>query len=75
MRKTVALVAAALEPGLFSDITVKKGMRSLEYVVRKPVEFASALDLSCLDLYKETDIDHLAALAAPAKVRTLSLIE
>jgi hypothetical protein len=73
--QTVALVAAALEPELFSDITVRRGMRSMEYVVRKPVEFASAPDLFCLDLSQEADIDRLIALAAPTVVRTLSFIE
>jgi len=71
----VGLVAAALEPGLFSHIDVRNGMRSIEYVFRKPVEYADGPDLFCLDLYKETDIERLAALAAPAAVRTLSHVE
>jgi hypothetical protein len=65
-----ALMAAALEPGLFSEIVNRGGAKSLGYVYEKPLRFSEGPDLFCLDLYKETDLDRLAALAAPAKVRT-----
>jgi hypothetical protein len=65
-----ALVAAALEPDLFSEITVRDGIRSFSYVLEKPVTYAQAPELFCLDLYKEFDIDRLEALAAPVTVQS-----
>jgi len=71
MRNHVAaLVAVALEPGLFSEIVVRHGLPSLRYLVDKPVKFSNAPELFCLDLYKFTDLDQLAALAAPAVVKS-----
>ena len=67
--EVIALVASALQPNLFSDLVVHEGMASLDYVLKVPVTFQNAPELFCLDLYKEFDIDHLAAMAAPAKVR------
>jgi dienelactone hydrolase len=67
--QVIALIAAALEPGLFSEISVRNGMHSLSYVFNLPVEFEQAPELFCLDLYKEFDVDSLEALAAPATVR------
>jgi len=66
--QVTALVAAALEPGLFSEIVVREGMPSLRYLLDKPVEYQSAPDLFCLDLYKNFDLDRLAQLAAPVKI-------
>ena len=65
----VALVAAALEPTVFSEIVVRDGMTSLRHALDKPVEYLDAPDLFCLDLYKDFDVDTLAALAAPTRVR------
>jgi hypothetical protein len=67
--QVVALVAAALEPTLFSEIVVRDGMTSLRHALDKPVEYLDAPDLFCLDLYKDFDVDTLAALAAPTRVR------
>ncbi len=67
--QVVALVAAALEPSLFSEVAVTKGMPSLRYLVDKPVPFQDAADLFCLDLYKITDFDRLTVLAAPTVVK------
>jgi dienelactone hydrolase len=67
--QVVALIAAALEPSLFSEVVVRKGMPSLRYLVDKPVPFQDAADLFCLDLYKITDFDRLTTLAAPAAVK------
>ena len=64
-----ALVAAALEPRLFSEIVVRDGMTSLGYALEKPVEYMDAPELFCLDLFKEFDVSSLAALAAPTRVR------
>ena len=66
--QVVALIAADLEPGLFSEVAIRDGMPSLKYLLDTPVKFEAAPDLFCLDLYKEFDLDQLAILAEPAKV-------
>ena len=66
--QVAALVAAALEPGLFSELAVQDGMRSLQFLLDSPVQFGDAPDLFCLDLYKDFDVDSLAKLASPTKV-------
>jgi dienelactone hydrolase len=66
--QVAALVAAALEPDLFSEVVVHDGIRSLSYVLEKPVTFESAPELFCLDLYKDFDIDALEALASPVTI-------
>jgi hypothetical protein len=68
--QVVALVATALEPSLFTEVVVRHGIPSLRYLVDKPVKYKDAADLFCLDLYKFTDLDRLAALGAPAAVKT-----
>lgn len=68
--QAAALVAAALEPDLFSEITVRDGIRSFNYLLEKPVTYAQAPELFCLDLYKEFDIDRLEALAAPVTIQS-----
>jgi hypothetical protein len=60
--QVVVLIAAALEPKLFSQVVVHHGIPSLRYLVDKPVPYDEAADLFCLDLYKFTDLDRLAAL-------------
>jgi dienelactone hydrolase len=67
-----ALVAAALEPELFSEVVVHGGMKSLEYVLDAPVTFQEAPEMFCLDLYKDFDLDALAIIARPTKVSTIS---
>jgi dienelactone hydrolase len=73
--QAAALVAAALEPDLFSEITVRQGVRSFSYVLDKPVTYAQAPELFCLDLYKEFDVDRLEAVAAPVTVQSRQLLE
>jgi dienelactone hydrolase len=63
-----ALVAAALEPSLFSEVAAHGGMKSLGYLLEKPVTYEASPDLFCLDLYRDLDLDSLAAIAEPAKV-------
>ncbi len=70
--QVVALVAAALEPRLFSEIMVRHGIPSLRHLVDKPVKYQDAADLFCLDLYKFADLDRLAALGAPTQVKSVS---
>jgi hypothetical protein len=62
--QVVALIAAALEPSLFSAVEVREGMPSLGYLIEKPVKFEDAPELFCLDLYRFTDLDRLTALAS-----------
>jgi hypothetical protein len=73
--QVVSLVAAALDPELFSAIVVRDGMHSLSYVLELPVRFEQAPELFCLDLYKDFDIDQLEALAAPAMVNVSKYLE
>lgn len=64
----VAMVASALEPGFFSSLKVHEGMSSLNYLLTTPVHYDDAADIFCLDLYKDFDLDAIAALAAPTIV-------
>jgi dienelactone hydrolase len=66
--QVVALIAAALEPSLFSEVEIRGGMTSLRYLLDKPVPFQDAADLFCLDLYKFADLDRLSALGGPAVI-------
>lgn len=73
--QAAALVAAALEPDLFSEVSVRQGIRSFSYLLDKPVTYAQAPELFCLDLYKEFDIDRLEALTAPVTVQSRQWLE
>jgi dienelactone hydrolase len=73
--QVISLVASALEPKLFSRVELRGGMHSLSYLLEEPVEFKDAPDLFCLDLYKEFDLDRLAALAKPAEVIQHGFVE
>ena len=73
--QTAALVAAALEPNLFSELVVRDGLHSFNYVLEKPVTFVEAPELFCLDLYKDFDIDSLETLAAPTTIRASGFLE
>jgi dienelactone hydrolase len=67
--QVIGLAAAALKPGLFHELIVHEGHESLRYLLDAPVEYQTAPDLFCLDLYKEFDLDRLAQLSAPTTVR------
>ncbi len=67
--QVVALVAAALEPNLFSAIVAHEGMPSLGFLLEAPVTYQEAPDLFCLDLYRYFDLDRLAAMAGPTSVK------
>ncbi|MGO9256478.1 MAG: alpha/beta hydrolase family protein [Bryobacteraceae bacterium] len=73
--QVAALIAAALEPDLFSELSIHDGMRSLQYLLDAPVRFQDAPDLFCLDLYKEFDLDTLALLAGNTRVTQSYLAE
>jgi dienelactone hydrolase len=67
--QAVALITAALQPDLFSEVVSLNGVRSFSYLLQKPVEYEAAPDLFCLDLLRETDVDRLIALSAPVQVQ------
>jgi dienelactone hydrolase len=73
--QVAALVAAALEPDLFSEVSVHRGIPDLAYVLDKPVKFDEASDLFCLDLYKDFNIDSLEAIAAPVTIQSNDPLE
>ena len=66
--QVTALVAAALEPAIFSDLTAHQAMRSLKYLIDSAIRYQDAPDLFCLDLLKDVDIEILASLAKPTKI-------
>jgi len=66
--EVIGLVAAGIEPTLFSELVSRQAMASLGFLLDTPVIFRAAPDLFCLDLYKDFDIDLFIALAAPATV-------
>lgn len=69
--ETAALAAAALEPDLFSHLTIHQGSASLQTVLDKPVQFADAPELFCLDLLKFFDFDRMEALADQTEIEGL----
>ncbi len=66
--QVAALVAAALQPDLYSAVSIRDGMSSLGYLLAKPVEFKEAPELFCLDLYRQFDLKQIAALASPVVI-------
>ena len=73
--QVISLVASDIEPRLFSQVELRAGMHSLSYLTDQPVGDDAAPDLFCLDLYKDFDIDQLAAMAKPAEVTQHTFIE
>ena len=72
--QVAGLIAAALQPDLFSQVVIHEGIPGLKFVLDTPVTFQEAPELFCLDLYKEFDLDRLALIAAPVQVTTEKLI-
>jgi dienelactone hydrolase len=66
--QVAALTAAALQPELYSAVSISDGMQSLGYLLAKPVEFEEAPELFCLDLFRHFDVSQIAALASPARI-------
>jgi dienelactone hydrolase len=64
----VGLMAAALDPELFSEIASNDVLGSLGELLDGPLIFRTTPDLFCLDLYKYFDIDRLETMAAPTKI-------
>jgi hypothetical protein len=69
------LVAAAIEPDLFVEISIHNGMRSFRYALDLPVTFYQAPELFCLDLYKDFDLGQIAGLAEPVKIVQTDYLE
>jgi hypothetical protein len=72
--QVIALTAAAIAPEDFSAVVSRNALKSLAYLIDKPVPFRSAPELFCLDLYRYFDIDTLEALAAPGKISTVNTL-
>jgi hypothetical protein len=68
----VSLIAAALNPAAYAEVSIREGMRSFGWLLDTPVPYESAPDLFCLGLYKDFDLPRLAALAAPVSIRQIS---
>lgn len=66
--QVVSLVAGALEPGLFRSMILHGGMKSLDYLLDKPVLSSEVPDMFCRDFYKDFDLSMLKVMAAPARV-------
>ena len=63
MRAQVAALAGrALEPALFTQLSVRGGIESLGWLLEKPILYGEAPELFCLDLYRDFDLDRLAAM-------------
>lgn len=63
LRSQIAgLTAAALEPGLFSEVKIRDGIDTLAKLLDAPITYQAAPELFCLDLFKEFDVGRLAAL-------------
>ena len=69
--ETVAMVAAALEPVLFSALESRHSISTLMDVFDHPLTYREAPELMCLDLYHDFDFNTLTAMALPVRV-TLS---
>lgn len=61
--QVVALVAAALQKDLYESLEHREGLASLQVLFDKPVEYASAPELFCLDLFRDFDLPQLTKLA------------
>ncbi len=66
--ETVAIVAAALNPELFSKLEARQAIPSLAYAFDHPLTYTEAPELMCLDLYKDFDFNTLTAIASPVNV-------
>ncbi len=58
-----ALVASALNPGLFADHRATDGWTSLGRIYEERIEYQRAPEVFCMDLYREFDIGVLEGLA------------
>jgi hypothetical protein len=64
----IAMVAVAIHPELFSALDSRESISSFAIAYEHPENFVQAPEMMCLDLYRDFDINTLAAIAAPVKV-------
>jgi hypothetical protein len=62
MSTTAALIATALEPNLFENLTVHRNISSLTLLAEKPISYEDAPSLFCFGLLEITDIPQLIEL-------------
>jgi dienelactone hydrolase len=72
--ETVAMVAVALEPELFSKFEARESIPSLMYAFDHPLTYSAAPELMCLDLYRDFDFNTLSAMASPVKVNLAAAV-
>jgi dienelactone hydrolase len=66
--QVVGLIAASIEPGLFTNLVSNEVLESLGELLDGPLIFRTTPELFCLDLYKYFDIDRLEVLATPTSI-------
>jgi hypothetical protein len=65
--ETIATVAAALEPQLFSTLEARQSISSLNDVFDHPSTYRTAPEMTCLDLFKDFDFNILQMIASPVQ--------
>jgi hypothetical protein len=65
----ISLMGCDLVPDAFNQLIIRGGIKTLKYLLYKPVKYEDAPDLFCLDLYKTFDIDRLVPLADHTQVK------
>lgn len=65
--QVITLAAAAIQPARFRQVVVRQGIASLRHLLEVPVEYRTAPELFCLDLYREFDIESLEAVGSVAR--------
>ena len=63
--ETLATIAAALEPRLFSSLEMRGSISTLMDVVDHPSTYSEAPEMTCLDLLRDFDFDTLRVIASP----------
>ena len=61
----VVLLGAAVDPAAFSEIPVGKDIESLSHLLVNPVRYIETLELFCLVLNREFDLERLIPMAEP----------
>ncbi len=73
--QVVSLVAGSLEPYLFKTIAIHHGMKSLAYILDKPITSDKVPDMFCRDFYKDFDLNMLKAMTKPAIVTETDFVD
>ncbi|MFZ0516463.1 MAG: hypothetical protein WB950_01055 [Acidobacteriaceae bacterium] len=64
----IAMVAAAIHPELFSALESRESISTFAAAYEHPENFVQDPEMMSMDLYRDFDINTLAAIAAPVKV-------